>query len=458
VPIRATTSGLSYYLALFDETGRERPESDGSLLSTALRARLTDEAEPKTTDVFVLSHGWMGDIPAAIAQYDRWMATMAGVKSDVTAAAAVRAGFTPLVVGLHWPSLPWGDEDASAAMPGLLGGDDHDKEIDVGEEVDAYARRIADTPRAREALRTIFDAAVDADDEAILSDDARAAYDVLFAESQLGSGDVAAPPGADQEGFDAHAIVEEARLASGAGTYAGSVGGLLGGNLGNAGRDLLLAPLRQVSFWKMKDRARRFGEGGANGLLRDLQAAAPASRFHLMGHSFGCIVVSAAVAGGPGTLPIVRPVESLFLVQGALSVWAYATDIPYAPGIPGYFHSILDRGLVRGSIVTTRSSLDRAVGTFYPRGAWLKKHFVLDDPSEFPKYGAVGTFGLQGFEVNGDIPIQDATFGYGFQPGNLYNLDASSVIRNGGGFAGAHSDIHHEAVAHVFWQMVLSAP
>ena len=33
-------------------------------------------------------------------------------------------------------------------------------------------------------------------------------------------------------------------------------------------RDAILSPLRQLSFWKMKDRARIFGETGGNALLR----------------------------------------------------------------------------------------------------------------------------------------------------------------------------------------------
>jgi hypothetical protein len=61
---------------------------------------------------------------------------------------------------------------------------------------------------------------------------------------------------------------------------------------------LLLAPLRTLSFWKMKDRARDFGESGSFNLLSQLQQACSEKvRFHLMGHSFGCIVVTATLCG-----------------------------------------------------------------------------------------------------------------------------------------------------------------
>ena len=114
-----------------------------------------------------------------------------------------------------------------------------------------------------------------------------------------------------------------------------------------------------------------------------------------MGHSFGCIVVSATVAGAPGGRPLPRPVDSLFLVQGALSLWAYCRRHPVAPGTAGYFHRIVKNGLVRGPIVTTRSSYDTAVGTLLSaRRAGARSQLVLGD--ELPNYGGIGTFGIQG--------------------------------------------------------------
>ena len=52
--------------------------------------------------------------------------------------------------------------------------------------------------------------------------------------------------------------------------------------------------------------------------------------------------------------------------------------------------------------------------------------------------------------------MEGADFDYGFEPGHIYNLEASHVIKNGGGFSGAHSDIAHPEVAHAMWQAVLA--
>ena len=66
------------------------------------------------------------------------------------------------------------------------------------------------------------------------------AYEVLDREAALGSGGVAAGPGADREPFDPQATYEAAS------DEVVSFGSLDWGPV--------LAPLRTMSFWKMKDR------------------------------------------------------------------------------------------------------------------------------------------------------------------------------------------------------------
>lgn len=456
MPVRSIPgTDLPYYLLSYDENGRERAEADGSRLSATVRTVASETAEP-VTDIFLASHGWQGDLNGAIDQYDRWFAAMAEMSADRAAARAKVPGFRSLVIGVHWPSKPWGDE--RTANPGVLSGDEDGQEQEAGDPqalVESYAARIADTPQARAAIGLIVEAAA-APDSATLTPRLHTAYTALYAESGLDAADAAGPPGADQDGFDPQLIIDEAKDPERAGAAVGP--GVLGGGGGFWLRDLLLAPLRQLSFWKMKARACSFGETGAHDLVAALQTAAPTARIHLMGHSFGCIVVSAAVAGRSGGAALGRPVDSLFLVQGALSLWSMADDVPYAPGSAGYFARILRDDLVKGPVVTTRSSHDTAVGRFYPLGAQIKKQFLLG-PQDFPKYGGVGAFGLQGLAVTAqDQPIQGETFGYGFRGHAVYNIDASAVIAKDEGIAGAHNDIAHPRVAHVQWQAALALP
>ena len=458
MPLRGIRdTDVQYYLISFDERGVERREPDGTLLSEIVKKRLADPNE-KITDVFFASHGWKGDVPAAIEQYDRWMGEMAR-SPDREAVRRRRPDFKALNVGLHWPSLPFGDEQIPAASGGrTLSNQPTSTGASLDRQVDQYAASIADTPAAREAIRTILTAAAADDGRSdSLPPKVRKAYDILYAEASppKGRGDLGAAPGADHADFDADAMYRAAREAE-----SQDAGGrkVLGGGFLDKLKGLIVAPMQQLSFWKMKDRARAIGESGGHALLSSFMNAAPANtRFHLMGHSFGCIVVSATVAGRPGDAPLPRGVDTLFLVQGALSLWSFSPDIPFARGTSGYFNRILEKELVRGPIITTRSTFDTAVGKLYPPAAELRNQLTLD--VKLPKFGGVGTFGAQGLgAVATDQKMQPESHDYGFTPKHVYNLDASGVIKNGGGFSGAHSDISHPEVAHVMWQAVAAAP
>jgi hypothetical protein len=431
-------SDLKYYLIAFDAAGEERgddPAAPGGRLSDAVVETL---ATTPVTDVFLMSHGWQGDVPAAVRQYDAWTGAMLRCEADREAVRRVRPGFTPLLVGLHWPSLPWGDEDlATGSLSFDLSGADP-----LAGLVDEAAARLAESDRARQALRTIFAAALDDAVPSRLPPEVAAAYEVLWHEAGLAASGPGAPPGEDAESFDPEGSYQAARSAD----AVAFGGGVLGG---------LLTPLRQLSFWKMKQRARSFGERGGAALLRRLMArAGDGVRFHLMGHSFGCIVVSATVAGAGAAEPLPRPVDSLFLVQGALSFWSYCSSIPVAPGKAGYFHPIVRERKVRGPVMTTQSVYDTAVGKLYPLAAGLAGQ-VSFAPGELPKYGAVGAFGVRGPGVEAvDLEILPADGDYGFTPGGVYNVESSRVICEGRGPAGAHSDIAKPEVAHILWSAV----
>ena len=83
MPVRSIAgTDLAYALVVFDEKGDERPEPDGTFLSETLAQRVADPARP-VTDVYFTAHGWQGDVPGAIAQFDRWISAMAGIGTSV---------------------------------------------------------------------------------------------------------------------------------------------------------------------------------------------------------------------------------------------------------------------------------------------------------------------------------------------------------------------------------------
>jgi hypothetical protein len=427
-------SNLTYYLLNYDKDGNEVAERDG-MLSPKLLQQI--KSEP-VTDIFIMSHGWRGDVDAAKTQYDNWMGNLLSVTADVEQAKHTRPGFLPLFVGLHWPSEPWGDEDPASfalAASGAL----------VKALVNQFAARLGDKQSIRNNLEVIAQAYVTTDDPQSLPDNVRIAYQQLDKEVGLGVGDDDAPPGDDRPEFDPEDIFQAARQEDDIENFADF-------SFGD-----LLAPARVMSFWRMKKRAEIFGSGGARRLLEAISQAAGAKKpsIHLMGHSFGCIVVSAMACGLQGSAII--PVRSVVLVQGALSLWAYCASIPKKKNKAGFFNRLLRENRVLGPIVTTQSEHDRAVGTWYPLAAGSRRQIVF--ALDLPKYGGVGTFGIQGLEASTvNRKMGSAQEDYQFQPGRIYNLESSDYIRTGGGFSGAHSDIVHPEIAHVIWRAASVPP
>jgi DNA/RNA endonuclease G (NUC1)/V8-like Glu-specific endopeptidase len=422
-----------YYLVAFDKDSNERTDGPGGPVSERVLAAL---AAP-VTDVVLFSHGWQNDVPDARRAYGRWLDSMRSQSEDLVQMRKVRPAFRPLLVGIHWPSQPWGDErldDAASFGPAANN--------PVDRLVQSFATRLGDGDTVRERLRAVVDQIATGTPSQLPSalGQAYRSLDQALGLQNLGAG---APPGLDREDFNPEAIFEEVKQESEAQAAFSPLN-----------RDALLAPLRTLSFWKMKDRGRQIGEKCVHPLLVRLQGATQGRdvRFHLIGHSFGCIVVSAAVVGPPGGPGLPRPVDSLVLLQGALSLWAYCKNIAFAGNRPGYFARLFADQWVRGPVVTTQSRYDIAVGGWYPRGARVARQvsFALD---QLPKYGGIGSFGIQGpgLAIADDFMLA-ADLAYDFVGGRVYNLESSAYIRqNLGWFSGAHSDLCHPEVAHAVW-------
>lgn len=444
MPIETVPEILSqYYLIAFDAAGNERDEPEGKMSQKVLD---TLSSKP-ITDVFLFTHGWLGDIAAARNQYNKWVRAMSKNLADIEQIQKARSEFRPLLIGLHWPSLPWGNEELGNSSESFAL-----QEVSPVEPlVEEYAERIANTETAKQALRTIFLSAMVNIAPDTLPPEVCEAYEVLNREARLNAEGEGAAPGADHELFDPESIFQE--VENDFTSY------------GDLNWDSMLAPLRILSFWKMKDRARQFGESGGFELLTKLQQATSNDvQFHLMGHSFGCIVVSATLAGLNGCSTLVRPVNSVALVQGALSLWSYCSDIPDAPGRAGYFHSVVADRKVVGSIITTQSQNDTAISKMYPLGAGFRQQVAFPIKAagsfELPKYGGLGTFGARGpgLEIV-DMKMLPVNSSYQFEAGKIYNLDSSEFIsdKTGGGLGGAHSDIAKPEVAHAIWQAAIGS-
>ncbi len=437
---------IKYYLIVFDEQGRERQDDPDGQMSQRVLEVLKTEA---ITDIFILSHGWRSDIPAARRQYGRWIKVMLEQETDLENIRDIRRGFNPLLIGLHWPSQPWGDYDLVSSSAIAYGLSTASTATPMNQLVDDYANRLTDTSASRQALLTILQSARHNIAPSELPPEVSQAYRILNAETPLISQGLGASPASDREPYDPESTYLVAR------SEALSYGGFSWGGL--------LAPLRTLSFWKMKDRARQFGEGAGHEFLKALQRVSGEEvRFHLVGHSFGCIVVSGMLAGPKNWGVLERPVHSLFLMQGAVSHWSYCSNIPVTTGVAGYFHPLIAEKKVAGAIITTYSKFDTALGKWYPLAANASSLFTRSvsffDFNEFPMYGALGAFGARGGNdfraVDMDMLEKNST--YPFYSSQIYNLDSREYIREGSGPEGAHNDIARPEVAHAVWQAAIA--
>jgi hypothetical protein len=415
-----------YALITFDNDGRERKDDpDGGTFSKTVHNSIV-QSQP--SHIFFFTHGWKGDVPSAVDQANRWIGAMYKLDAE---RAAMGASFRPAFISLHWPSQPWGEETFGGAAASFAAGA---SDAAIEPLIEKAVEHFGGSDDVRAPLEVIFHAFAKEPATRILPDEVVAAY------KQLGTaigfdagGDADAAP--DQEGvpLDPQAAVRAERIAS-AGTSFG---------LGTTLRNGILAGLRQASFWMMKHRARTVGEQGMHQFLAQLQSVSTA-HIHLMGHSFGCIVTSSILGGPGGNTALPRPVESAALVQGALSLWSFADRIPGGDK-PGYFRRVISGRAVSGPLVTTQSSHDSAVGTAYPAAVGLVNEF--DFGTELPKFGGVGTWGVQGTSVAEKRTMLD-TGDYGFAPGRVYNIDGSRFISG-------HSAIDGPEVARMHWQAVL---
>jgi len=437
---------VTYRLISYDAEGNERTE-DGAFVSEEAIGDLAG-----CTDVILLSHGWQGDVPGARAQYGRWIAAMLDKDDRVTALREREDGFKAKVIGVHWPSKAWGDEDLGDGGFGAWSAAPSSEEPRLsasaasipGDVVATFAERLEDNAEVRAQVRSLLQIALVEPAPRRLPTEAVEAYTELDRLLRDGANGNGAAPGDDREPFDAEAMYQACRVAQVASFGGPSLGGLL-------------APLRTLTFWHMKRRANRFGEKGAGSLLDAIQEQHPDLAVHLMGHSFGCIVASSAVAG-PRERPRSKAVASMTLMQGAMSLWSFCADIPMDPGRSGYFHRVIEDQLVSGPIVASTSYHDRAVRTFYAIAATMAKQVEFPAGSvDLPKYGGIGMWGIQGLEprARAETLLESGT-DLRLEARDVVNLDARAVIATGSGPSGAHSDLAHPAVADAVWQAIAS--
>jgi hypothetical protein len=394
----------------FDRKGRAKAPDVGAAL-------LTEAAAGGYTDVFVFCHGWNNSWTDAVRNYEEFVSGYGGLTREQR--LTVSRPYRPLLVGIYWPSAIL--VAPSERGPSLFGGD------------------VADPDALEAEQQALAELAVELDDDVAAGRFRElAARETLDAGEALELAELLRPVFRDEEDFEPVSAPPPEELVQ---VWSDGQGQGLWGVLVRV-RDAL----RAATVWLMKDRAGRVGREGLGPLLAEVMEAAPGARLHLVGHSFGCRALLAAVAAAP--LP--RPVNSVLLLQGAVNHLCFAPD-PRGDGRPGGFRPVLDK--VEQPILATFSDKDDSLTKIFHlalrRAADLGEvqGLVAGAPSPYAALGGYGPGGC-GEECE-RIPVFEVGRRYELGPGpkRLYGVDGSAAISG-------HSDVSNPATWWALWCQV----
>ena len=411
----------------------------------------------RVTDLLVLSHGWNNDTADASQLYEELLGNIDKLL-DLRNQAVVPKPLQGFVcrlcdrnfaaVKVFWPSKKFTDADlipgggaATAAAetenaaavnrildrlkddPHVLGGrDQNPAHVVAMERAKALVPQLATTDAKKEfvkLLRSILDPSMKE------NEDASAGFFAVDAETLFEN---AQTP-----------VVAPAAPADGAG------GGSSVGNGGAAGLGDLLsgvqAAARRIAnfatYYQMKSRAGTVGSKGAADLLRQVRVANPATRIHLVGHSFGGRLVTAAAHGLPANTDLV----TMSLLQAAFSHNGLSGGFGEGDKQKGFFRALVDEKRMSGPIIITHTKNDKAVGIAYPLASRIAGQNAAALGDQNDPYGGMGRNGAQNTkEADNQFTLGLPGTSYSFEKGKIHNI-SSDLIQN-------HGDVRRIEVAY----------
>jgi hypothetical protein len=431
----------------FDEQGQV--DRDGE---HALTAAL-DQRKP--TDLFVFSHGWNNSPSIARRLYQAFFERV-----DSVLAGHGVPGHNVAYLGVFWPSMRWTDEP----IPDFAPGDVVDLGAGAGPAADFQPAETFDPPPPpdSELQAQISDSFPDSvkdsvtellgllqtrpDDKQSLDRARELVRTIAAAAGPEGDGEqdarppfAAEPDPADTLFTDFAAALEQLNVDTGESDGAAGIGDQFQ-RMWHGAQEVA----RGLTYWQMKNRAGVVGENGLGPLAARLKSRYPEMKINLIGHSFGARVVSYTLKGVGASSGAPEPVQSVTLLQGAFSHFAFAAQLPMVQK-PGALSG--QQSKVAGPVTACYSVFDSAVGTLYPLASLLKGDdaSALDNP--LYRFGGMGHDGHQ--QGVSELSLLAAGQHYDFGGRELVNIDAQRVVRNGKPPSGAHSDIVHDELAWV---------
>lgn len=430
--------GFPYFEVEFNKDGTVHDQNQAKALMDFL-------GQGSVSDLFVISHGWNNDMADARDLYSRFFECMRAVINLGTVGGISTRNFAVLAV--LWPSKKFAEQDlipsgaASGGSPitndllkqelkgmkGLFDGKDADAALDKAIQLVA---KLEDSPKA----------------QAEFADLLRSILPKPAPDNTDASGDFFKLPGDEIiKRLSKPVPIVQLQPAAGHGGAAMSTGGagLAGGGAAGIGQFFTgiksgaLNLLNLTTYYQMKERAGLVGSKGVNSLLKTILALPIKVKLHLIGHSFGGRLVTAATAGPDGQPPVT--VDTLALLQTAFSHYGFAEH--YDGKNDGYFRKVVTKKAVKGPTVISYTKNDLAVGKAYPLASLIAGQVAADLGDKNDKYGGLGRNGAQKTPEATDGVLLALNKPYQLAAGKLHNLNADAIIKG-------HSDICHNEVAY----------
>lgn len=379
------------------------------------------------TDVFILNHGFWKSEADAASDFTAWI-------NGVLAQVAVNPpdkSFFPLIVATHWPSNPLEKGPWPFGATGPLQAPPPTGSTLVDDALNALVNFANGTaPGSRltaDVVDALNDAIADAERQAGVATGTLARLDIT-------------------KGLDD--LVAWVWLIVSTWSAANDAFLILWNWVIKYFFDLLARPV----FADYAELAGLFGRTAVRDLTAKLFKAGGEwnLRFHMMGHSLGAGVTAGALTGQAGS-PSAVGFNSIFLAQGAISTWSFATQVPMAGNQPGLYVPALNIPGNGGRIaVATQSLCDFMVRYPYPDAAqWAGWSGTTETVTtgQASDYQGIGVAGIKGPLAGDSQPQSLPPTGETFSSYGVYNVDAT-------GFINGHSDIYNPTIAALYWDMV----
>lgn len=374
------------------------------------------------TDILVLSHGWNNDMAEAKDLYANLLGLIQNELSKKDT-----SGKKFIAVNIFWPSKKFADKDLISGGAAAIGTiPEADQLI---EQCDALALTVESSEEKR-ILANLSDALKGTQDEDYIADQFTELFNSIAKSGNKTEEDTLEPV----EVSVVKSLLKDPNQGnvSNVNQDGGAASALSA--IGDSIRNLL----NLTTYYKMKERAGIVGKNGLNPVLHQITDISKNAAIHMIGHSFGARLVTAAVFGNDTKETYVE-VKSLLLLQAAFSHYSFADQ--YDNQNNGYFRNVIVKNLVQGAVLITHTRNDKAVGIAYALASRLAGQVASAIGDKDSLYGGLGGNGAQKTPGVLDNTLLSAGQSYDFKPGRIYNLGSDEFISG-------HSDIRKPEVAH----------